>query len=152
MTKTIVTIIAAGLLAACAAETSSAPPPPASCDSKTERVGTYLATYTEKSGTCGQLDQKMISLNPGTGGQSLSEGCELRSDVWSEGECKSERVVRCQEQFEDRGGVVNMIVDSTFVTRQMTEDGARIEGTFSLAISGDVEPCSSVYSFVMVRQ
>ncbi len=153
MIKTIGTIIILALLAgACTAETSSAAAPPATCDKTTERVGTYLATYTEKSGTCGELDQQMISLNPGTGGESLSEGCELRSDVWSEGDCKSERVVRCQEQLQDRSGVVNMTLNSTFVTRQMTEDGSRIEGTFSLSLSGDVEPCSSVYSFTMVRQ
>ncbi len=71
-------------------------------------------------------------------------GCVVRSEVWSGGDCKVERTLRC--------ATTTSVTDTVWVSRQMTEDGALLEGTFSASLSSRTNSCSSLYSLTMVRQ
>lgn len=139
-------------LVACANDADDGSPRPASCDPATQRVGTYMVSYSEVSGTCGTLNSELVSLGPAAGG---TPGCTLHSEAIGDGGCKIERTLTCQKRVQDNsqwGGYGVITNESTGVTYQRTQDGSRIEGTITMSLSDGAHSCRSTYSIVMVRQ
>ena len=144
-------VIAALVLVGCSDGGTSGPPPPTNCR-KADRAGTYMMSWTEQAGgTCGPIPSELISLNGGT-----PAGCTLHTDVWSDGECKSQRTLTCVTRVSDPtqyGGYGTVTTDTVGVTRQMSQDGARIEGTLSMSIQTSAgRSCRGTYAVSAVRQ
>lgn len=128
---------------------------PASCDPTTQRVGTYMMTWMEQSGTCGEIEPGLVTFNSDGANPNPDTACVLNSEAWGEGGCKLERSISCDIRVNDPaawGGYSVVRNDSIFVTRQVTADGARIEGTVTMVLSGRQGSCRSTYSVVAVRQ
>jgi hypothetical protein len=140
-------------LAACAGE--QAPPPPEKCNAA-QRSGTYMFTYAEYDegapGTCGPVEAHLVTLDPDAG---PGPNCTVRADLWSERACKLERDVICHvlvEQPGTWGGYGDVRNHTVAVTRQMTDDGSRIEGTFTVTLDDGRRSCKSTYKVTAVRQ
>jgi hypothetical protein len=143
-------VVVTMVLAACGDDEDS-PPRPTSCDPTTQRVGTYLMSFAEVSGTCGPVSSQLVSLNPG----AEADGCTIHSEVLSEGGCKLERTLTCVAQVRDDtqwGGIAIVTNNTTAVTYQRTQDGSRIEGTMTVALDNGRSSCRSTYSVAAVRQ
>jgi hypothetical protein len=128
------------------------PERPTSCDAATQRVGTYMLSYTEVSGTCGPINSELVSFDPAAG---AGNGCTINSETFSEGGCKLERTVSCVSEVRDEtqwGGVATVTNDSTAVTYQRTQDGSRLEGTITMSLSDGRNSCRSTYNVMAVRQ
>lgn len=141
----------AALLIACAAD-SQPDTRPTSCE-KTQRSGTYMMTYAEQSGgTCGAMPSGLVRFDPNA---PAGDGCMVQSEAWSEGDCTLERDVTCTgtyaspTQYGGKGAFTNHM---TAVTRQVTADGSRIEGTITMRIELSSGACSSTYAVVATRQ
>lgn len=137
-------VLMAATLFACSGETGT-PSPPSSCD-RAARAGTYLVTLTERNGTCGTVEARLISFDPAAVPGDV--GCTLSVDKWSEGDCKNERTFTCTIQGQN-GPVTN---NSTSVTRATTADAARIEGIVTTSIESSSDFCNSTYDYLAVRQ
>ncbi len=141
-------LVGALMLVGCSVETK--PVQPASC-SPDQRVGTYMVSFVERSGSCGPVPDQLVSFNAADIGQN----CELHSERYSEGSCKLERDITCQERVKDDlawGGWSTVETRTTGVTKQVTADGSRIEGTATVSIDDGHKPCTSTYDIVAVRQ
>jgi hypothetical protein len=149
----------AGMLSACSgADGEPAEPLPTSCSPESDRVGTYRLTWAEQSGSCGPIDSSLVALHPESGDQGVDAdgfGCEVRSELISDGGCKVERSLICRDRVEDRtawGGYVVTTTDMIMVTRQVTASGSRLEGTATVAFSSNAGRCRSTYAITAVRQ
>jgi hypothetical protein len=149
-------VLAAFVLVGCTAQTepsASSQSQLASCDSETERVGTYMMTLTEQAGgTCGAVPPSLVTFAPGDG---VGQGCTLEYENASEGGCKIERAVKCRKQVRDDtvyGGYGVVDTEVVGVSRQVTQDGSRIEGTVTVSANDGRDACLSTYSVVWVRQ
>lgn len=145
------------LASACSSsnEGGSSAPVPTQCN-KANRVGTYKLSWTVESGDCPALPDQLVSFNESDGKANAGTGCQIHSDVWSAGDCKNERTITCVSRVSDPsqyGGYGSVTNDAVAVTRQTTQDGSRIEGTISSAIttSGGAS-CRSIYGVTYVRQ
>jgi hypothetical protein len=134
-------LLCAGALVGCGSS-SSGSPPPTSCDPATDRLGTYLFHYDRIGGNCGQVDDQLVSLNPGPGAPVNS--CVINSERITEGGCKIERDGTCRAPD---GTLVRTVMSS----RQETEDGSFLDGTATFTISGPVT-CTGTYRVSGTRQ
>ncbi len=132
-------IAVALLLAGCSSSAALTAPPPTACH-KTDRHGTYMADFTQQSGTCGPLTSVLVSLDAAP----PPAGCTV-AQMWSENDCKVVGVVKCQSTSTAPAS------DLTAVTHQDTQDGSVLSGTQTLTIEGG-GGCVSTYAVHMVRQ
>lgn len=122
---------------------------PTSC-SKSDRTGTYQQTMTRVSGTCPNVGPQVVQLTDGVATSAGVAGgsggtCTTVSARWTENDCKFESAVDCTNPDSTSRAVG--------VTRQVTEDGSRLEGTSTITVrllSG--ESCTGTYSLVAIRQ
>ncbi len=131
-------IVVALLLAGCSSAAPSAPTPLV-CH-RTDRHGTYMADFTQQSGTCGPLTTRLLDLDDAP----PPAGCTV-AQMWSENDCKVVGVVRCSATYNAPAS------DLTAVTHQDTQDGSVLSGTQTLTIEGG-GGCVSTYAVHMVRQ
>jgi hypothetical protein len=134
------------MLSACGGDDGETFAQPNQCNPEKERVGTYLLQYSERSGTCGPIDDALVQF----GAANPSGSCEhLSEPIWSEGDCKFESVGICVLPADDQELTV------TGQTTQMSEDGSRLEGTIDMllrrASTRDLI-CHSLYSVTYSRQ
>lgn len=116
--------------------------------SAAERSGTYLMTFSERSGDCGPIPEQLGRLDDA---EALPEECTLDApDRWSEGECKLERAYTCEEDGIEPGATSSWIA----VTSQADDSASRITGTVTVRILGadGVQLCRSTYGFSASRQ
>lgn len=154
MIRTLTIFVTGLVVAACSSGTaaSSGPPLPTMCN-RAERIGTYLLTWTEQSGTCGKIDPSLVSFNDTSSVMSKGDGgpppCMVHTDVWSENDCKNERTFTCVTPLS--GG--SATDDAVAVTHETAAGAARIEGTITISLRGsDGSSCTSTYAVVYVRQ
>jgi len=147
--------IAAGLLlvgcsGAESAEPSPPPPPPPSTCARTDRTGTYQQFFDTLDGNCGRIPSQLVNFDapqPGTGaGDGGAPPCIVSFERWSESDCKLERTVSCREPK----GTSELVG----VTRQQTQDGSWITGTFTVSVqpSDGTPPCRGTYRTQYFRQ
>lgn len=116
--------------------------------SPAERSGTYLLTYTERSGDCGPIPEQLGRLDDA---EALPEECMLdAADRWSEDACKLERAYTCAEDGVEPGASGSWVA----VTTQADDSGGRITGTVTVRILGadGVQLCRSTYDITASRQ
>lgn len=135
------------VLSACAADAKQGPPPPTTCDPATQRLGSYLMTFTRHGGTCGPQDPQLISLNPGAL-EGTGTQCTVTSEMLSEGGCKLERSSICTVA-RAQGDVTTY---GAFITRQMTQDGALLTGTMTIRVDAKDGACQGTYLISATRQ
>jgi len=140
--------IAAGLLlvVGCSGAENSGPPAPTACE-RTDRTGTYRQYYTTQGGNCGDLDSDIVSYDAPTPGASTGAGpkCTIESERWSENDCKVERTISCTSP--------DFVSTGTAVSRQQTQDGSSVTGTFSVSVrASDGSSCRGTYGITAVRQ
>lgn len=119
------------------------------CNEATDRSGTYLASYSERSGgTCGDIPDELGRLD---GVNALPAQCtEDAPDVWSADGCRLDRSFTCCEGYYCTSIVA--------VTEQRDASAATITGTLSLRITefdpagNPVDSCSSLYDMTAQRQ
>lgn len=109
------------------------------------RDGTYLLSYTERSGgTCGELPDVVGRADP----DSISDGCMLTEpDDVSADQCTLTRSLVCTVQNPD-GAIYGIAV-----TKE-SGGGARLEGIYTMTIrdaAGELV-CLGTYDVVAVRQ
>lgn len=134
------------LVAGCSsADADDSPPPPTQCQ-KADRTGTYRQSYVTESGNCGKLDDVLVSFDAPAGSAGApGSSCTVISERWSENDCKLERTVECSTP--------DAVSTGTGVSRQQTQDGSRVTGTFSVNVrSRTGSTCSGFYGFTAVRQ
>jgi hypothetical protein len=107
-----------------------------------QRAGTYRATYTEESGSCGQKPEQIstISKQP-TSADLAAMGCS-GSIGYSADNCRVTSDVKCTSG------------DTTVHTvgvYDWSADGASATGTEQTTISASGAACSSVYGVSMTR-
>lgn len=137
-------VVLVGLLGCSSAE--DGPPPPGSCN-KSDRNGTYRQTYEKQDGNCGDLPAQIVSFDalPSSGSTTPGLRCTLASEHWSENDCKLARIVQCS----DAGGAST----TTVVTRQQTQNGSTITGSFSVSVRlRDGTTCLGTYGVTAIRQ
>jgi hypothetical protein len=138
---------AAGALLACACSSSSdATVLPSHCDIS-DRMGTYLDHYAERSGgTCGAIPDQVGRVD---GPSGLPEGCALDGDDRvSENGCKLERTYTCD--FPADG----VIASYTGVTQAEDAGANRLIGILTVRVSDSSGSflCSSTYDLTFTRQ
>jgi hypothetical protein len=140
------TIAVALVLIGCGGENNSGPPAPTACQ-RTDRSGTYRQYYTTQGGNCGELDSELVSYDAPTPGASTGAGpaCTIEAERWSENDCKLERTVACTSP--------DFVTTGTGVSRQQTEDGSMIGGTFTVSVRlRDGSTCRGTYGLTAYRQ
>jgi hypothetical protein len=113
--------------------------------------------WTERSGTCGEVEPELVSLDPSAVVEidDNGEGCELHSETLSEGGCKLERSLTCYTRVADRtmwGGYDLIKTRMVAVTRQVTQDGSRLDGAATVAHETSSASCRSTYDLLAIRQ
>lgn len=136
----ILMVTCTGLALACGDSADEQDDLPSACQ-KEQRQGTFLFTYTEHAGgTCGPIPSAVVSLRPGAVA-SASNGCQVTSEVWTENDCKLETSVQCPTGSK-----------GTFVSRQVSADGGRLEGIVTYQLESGGSGCVSTYDLLAVRQ
>lgn len=132
-------------LVACSSD-AEGPPQPTSCR-KTDRAGTYLFSYVVQSGDCPAIPDTLVTLGPSA---NPSTTCTTHAETWSEGDCKLANDSTCETTTADGTKVTNR---ATLVSYQRTDNGSRIEGTYSvrIAVEGGNQ-CMGTYQITAVRQ
>ncbi len=138
MSKTMIAV--ALLLAGCSSSAALTAPAPTACH-KTDRHGTYLADYTQQSGTCGPITSMLIDLDD----MSPKPGCTLSDKVWSENDCKTSGTVKCV------ANATTPALSTTLVIRQDTADGSVLSGLQTITIEG-AGGCTSTYDLHLTRK
>lgn len=117
------------------------------CD-RSDRSGTYLLQFTERSGDCGPIPEQLGRLDDA---EALLEECALDApDRWTEGDCKLERAYTCAEDGIEPGASSSWVA----VTTQADDSGSRITGTVTVRVSDarGVQLCRGTYGFEASRQ
>ncbi len=138
-------VCVASLVGCSGASADGEPAPPSQCD-KNARVGTYMTSFMESAGgSCGPVQSSLINFSPEPAAVAAgpAANCVVNSERWSEGDCKLERDVTCN----DASGPTHTIM----VSRAKTADADTIGGTMSITISGR-SACQSTYTISAVRQ
>ncbi len=150
--------VVALFLLGCSAETggsSSQAQAVTSCR-KDDRAGTYMMTLTKRSGSCPDIDEQLVSFDDAADGKTGGSECVVESERWSEGDCKLDRAVTCGRQYSDPtqwGGYGGMTSRAVVVTRQVAQDGSRLEGVYTTTVEmTDGYSCTGTYAVVAVRQ
>ena len=133
---------ACGLPLACsAADPEPEPGPPGSCNQE-DRSGAYMKCANLATGDCGPIGCEVVSSVA-----ALDADCREDSTSWSDFDCTFERRVTCTDPVSG-----NLTITVT-TTRQMTEDGSRLEGTMTMEnTTGSGQPlCSGTYEITYER-
>jgi hypothetical protein len=115
---------------------------------RSDRSGTYLMQFSERSGDCGPIPEQLGRLDDA---EALLDGCALDApDRWTEGDCKLERAYTCAEDGIEQGASSSWVA----VTTQADDSGSRIIGTVTVRISdaGGAQLCRGTYEFSASRQ
>jgi hypothetical protein len=108
------------------------------------RMGAYLMTLTEVSGTCGPIPSAVVRVD--LSGE-LEPGCALdKPTTISPDECNVETSLTCTDEF----GFTTKMVGTT---KQANADGSLITGIVTIYGSDDLGPiCSGTYRLRYERQ
>jgi hypothetical protein len=113
--------------------------------SKDAMRGAYLVETTEwTGGTCGYITPGVQIYGEGEG-----DGCVLDSDVWSDDECKNERLVTCTSVADGYRAV------GASVTEQQDSDGQEFTGTLTMTVynlNSGATICVSTYDVTATKQ
>lgn len=116
--------------------------------SRSDRGGTYLLEYSERSGDCGPLPDALSRLDDA---EAVGEGCRLDApDRWSADSCRLERAYTCEEPGVGPG----VTSSSVAVTEQRDGSGDRLTGLLTIRLrdaDGRVL-CSGTYDVTATRQ
>lgn len=104
---------------------------------RSDRTGTYLATYVERSGNCGALPEQLGRLESSEPVDGYGPCAKAGPDVWSNDECTLERSLECAD---GTSGVA--------ISTQQDSSGDVLTGTFTLRGLD----CTSTYDVESVRQ
>jgi hypothetical protein len=139
------------LCVACSSKPDTHGDPPASCDPAVSRRGTYVVSYSERSGTCGPIPESVSRLDGMSMTMSPSGATQCRitepSTVDDNG-CTLSNSVACTD-------VSGYIIEITGVTTQVDSGGARLTGIANISLrdaSTGRAVCSSTYDVDYVRQ
>src|SRR5688572_8012697 len=131
-------------LACCVLALACAGSDPAVCG---DLDGTYLSTFTETSGNCGPLSDRVERFDADAAGGD-PEGCEIDSDITDNG-CHVEYSSVCAVEQQGARGLVSETGSFDWVGIDSAE------GVFELELvdvdSGDTV-CRSVYESTVTRQ
>lgn len=129
------------LLCGCASSAESAPIP-TTCQ-VTDRSGTYLAHLDKISGTCPVVPDIVVNLSaPFDPGGTTK--CDPPFIQWAEGNCKLDQVFSCTD------GPTRLRF--TISTRQQTQNGSALAGTYGVDIEDAVNGCIGSYHIAYSRQ
>lgn len=115
------------------------------CDTN-DRSGTYLVTYTYRTGDCGELGSAIV-----TAGQSHGPGvgCALLSSELSDDKCTVDSSVECDDHNTNQKTIMSMS------TEQMDDDGELLEGSIVITVrslgTGQMV-CNGTYGLTLDRQ
>jgi hypothetical protein len=113
---------------------------------QSDRTGTYLAHYVERSGNCGPLPDTVLRLDEAPMGMGTTICTDTVAPRWSDRDCKLERSIHCE-------GTDGSVVDGTTITTQRDPDGDHITGLFTLtSTTASGATCTSTYESDAVRQ
>lgn len=108
--------------------------------------GTYLATTTEVSGTCGDAGSFVLQYNSGE--EVVDSGCIVDYERLSDNQCTAERSVTCTSAADNR-----ITKGSATVTSE--PGGDRAEGIATMTVlnmTTGATVCVSTYEIVYERQ
>lgn len=151
MYKYIILLVSLVLAACTTSVDSEKESTPDSCDAAS-RTGTYLVSYDERSGTCGEMESSLVVLD---GDKNLDGGCELHTKKFSKNNCRLDIDVTCPFSYRDPtswGGRGSALFHSTGYTEQRTEDGSHLDGAVTIRLETDSGTCISTYDVTYVRQ
>ena len=119
---------------------------PTTCD-PADRSGSYWVDYITLSGTCGEVPDVLVRLEPDVVAELLEESCTLTAaDVWSEDGCTLERSFECIES----GHLIEYVAVTT------AEPGAAvIDGTMTATMrdaESEMLVCTGSYRVEMTRE
>ncbi len=120
-------------LASCASSTTT-PPAPTQCVKKL--TGNYMVEYALVSGTCVAPPSTIVSVD------APSPGCTTVSEVFSEGDCKSDSKVECTTA----SGQVQTI---TGTLRSKDANATRVEGIMTIRVAGG---CTGTFNVTYTKQ
>lgn len=114
------------------------------------RKGTYMMEFQKTSGTCLNMDPFLVELGdssdpPPTPGAAATDptACQRTGETWSEGNCTLETKTFCPAKGTAQSWSLIMI------SRQVTEDASRLEGTADLIVSS---ACTGKYTLTATRR
>lgn len=141
----VLSLVAVALLGCSGSSSDDSEPAPTACK-QTDRTGTYLQHLEYQSGSCPKdLDDQIVSFNSPSGSAAPGASCTVTSETWSEGDCKLERTVACQNPDSSS--------TATVVSRQQTANGSVINGLYSVNVRlKDGSTCMGLYKITATRQ
>ena len=112
---------------------------------KTDRTGTYLVHFTERSGgTCPPVPDSLVGLDPTT---PLAAGCTMTEpDSWSADECTLIRKGQCQIQGS------NGTLTLTTVSNEIESGGGKFSGLQSVVNTVSNPSCAGTFDVTWTRQ
>ncbi len=137
-------VVATVALLGCSSSEGGGAPAPTACK-QTDRTGTYRQSFQLQTGDCGKLDDAIVSFDNPTGSATPGTTCDVKSERWSDSDCKLERTIECTTP----DGVTN----AAAVTSQQTQDGSSLAGVFTVSVrlkSGAT--CTGTYGITATRQ
>lgn len=143
------------LLASCSSQTTTTIVPSADAGAAqmtchpAEFSGSYLLHFTQLSGDCLPIADKLSNISPGPLAGEATPPCSGPSPVFTKNGCHANIEYTCKPTGQN-GEIITIHYVETL--EQITQDGSKLHETVSMDYSSPDRVCSGLYDVTWTRQ